>query len=226
MELAWQRLLRLLRDGEGTGTGEGTGKKPNGSAHDDDDDDDDEPDDPDAARRLKDWQTYAKRLRTKEANKRVENKQLKSEIETLKADKKKMEADHAKALEKVANDEKVKYEALVADSKKQSDAQRVDTELRAQATKAGAKDVDDLLKLIDKSTTTIDDKGNVVGADKAIEEFKKTKPHLFGVASSSSSKAETPPATDPGTAKKASDMTKEEYEAARSKFTGTPYGRR
>lgn len=221
MNLAWMRLLQILREGEGLSNNEGG--KPNGHARheEEDDDEDDRPDDPDTRKDVKAWQTYAKRLRTEAANKRAENRKLKDEIETLKADKKKAETDHAKAIEKAINDEKVKYDALIADGKKQTDALAIENDLRAHATKAGCKDVDDLLKLIDKSTTTIDDKGAVTGGEKAIEEFKKAKPHLFGSASpSSTSNSQQPAPNKAGETKNAKDMTDEEYAAAKASFTG------
>lgn len=228
MNLAWMRLLQMLREADAGGAQAGGLNGSLGQHADDDDDDDDDPDVPgDAAKQLKEWQRYAKRLRTKEAQKRVENKDLKAKLAALEAEKAKLIKDHEAALEAVRNEEKVKYEALIAETKKQADARAVESELRAQAVKAGAKDVDDLLKLIDKSTTTIDDKGNVVGADKAIEEFKKAKPHLFGNASqSTTSSAEAPPPNNPGAAKKATEMTAEEYAAARAKLLGTPLIRR
>ena len=56
-----------------------------------------------------------------------------------------------------------------------------DAELRAAATAAGIRDPD-LIPLIDKSTITIDDEGNVTGAAEAVAAFKTKKPEFFGSA--------------------------------------------
>jgi len=91
----------------------------------------------------------------------------------------------------------------------------VRAELKAAALKAGMVDLDGL-KLADLSKVTLDDKGEVQGADALMDEMKKAKPYLFGAASTSTGKP-APPATPPAN-KSAREMSAEEYAAAEAAF--------
>ncbi|MBW4024954.1 MAG: hypothetical protein HIU92_17795 [Proteobacteria bacterium] len=87
------------------------------------------------------------------------------------------------------------------------------SELKAEAVRAGMVDLDGL-KLLDASTVTVADGGEVVGAGTLMERFRRAKPWLFGAASSTTT-AVPPPSQSPR-AKHATDMTPEEYRAARA----------
>ena len=86
-------------------------------------------------------------------------------------------------------------------------------ELKAEAVRAGMVDLDGL-KLLDTSAVTIGEGGDVTGAATAMERFRRAKPWLFGGASSTTTAV--PPPSQPPRAKRATDMTPEEYRAARA----------
>jgi hypothetical protein len=87
------------------------------------------------------------------------------------------------------------------------------SELKAEAIRAGMVDLDGL-KLLDTSAVTVGDRGEVTGATTAMERFRRAKPWLFAGASSTTTAV--PPPSQPPRAKKATDMTPEEYRAARA----------
>jgi hypothetical protein len=95
----------------------------------------------------------------------------------------------------------------------QARANLVMSELKAEAVRAGMVDLDGL-KLLDSSTLTVGEHGEVTGAAAAIERFRRAKPWLFGGASRAA--AAVPPPAQPPRAKNAVDMTPEEYRAARA----------
>jgi hypothetical protein len=88
--------------------------------------------------------------------------------------------------------------------------------LRTEAVRAGMIDLDGL-KLIDLSEVRLDENDKVVGGRKIMADLRRTKPWLFGVASTSS--AATAPASQPVRQKTAMDMTEAEYTAARNAVT-------
>jgi hypothetical protein len=87
------------------------------------------------------------------------------------------------------------------------------SELKAEAVRAGMVDLDGL-KLLDTSAVAVGDRGEVTGAAAVMERFRRAKPWLFGSASSTTTAV--PPPSQPPQAKKAKDMTPEEYRAARA----------
>jgi hypothetical protein len=87
------------------------------------------------------------------------------------------------------------------------------SELKAEAIRDGMVDLDGL-KLLDTSAVTVGDRGEVTGATTAMERFRRAKPWLFAGASSTTTAV--PPPSQPPRAKKATDMTPEEYRAARA----------
>ncbi len=95
----------------------------------------------------------------------------------------------------------------------QARANLVMSELKAEAVRAGMIDLDGL-KLLDASTVTVADGGEVTGAGPLMERFRRAKPWLFGGASSTTTAV--PPPSQPPRAKQATDMTPEEYRAARA----------
>jgi hypothetical protein len=88
--------------------------------------------------------------------------------------------------------------------------------LRTEAVRAGMIDLDGL-RLIDLSAVRLGDDDRVIGGRKLMEDLRRTKPWLFGVASSSS--AAVAPASQPVRQKTALEMTDEEYTAARAAVT-------
>ncbi|MFI4981995.1 MAG: hypothetical protein ACHQIO_16740 [Nevskiales bacterium] len=86
--------------------------------------------------------------------------------------------------------------------------------LRAEGASAGLLDMD-ALKLLDQAEVgklTMDDAGEVAGAKPLIEAMKKAKPFLFGTGNTSGTApapAKTPPA-----AKRATEMTDDEFKRA------------
>ena len=95
-----------------------------------------------------------------------------------------------------------------------ADQRVIRAELKAAAIKAGMIDLDGL-KLADLSKVKLDaETGEVVGADELMVAMKKSKPYLFGVANSSTSGDPPNPASQKP--KKATEMSKEEYAAAKA----------
>lgn len=100
----------------------------------------------------------------------------------------------------------------------------IEAEIKAQAIAAGIKDLD-LVKLIDTSELKIGQNG-IEGLQKAIEDFKTKKPDFFGLEKKFSSSTNAPFPTDTkATVVNANDMSKEEWEKAKSKvmYGGRPY---
>ncbi len=94
--------------------------------------------------------------------------------------------------------------------------------LKAQAASAGIVDPD-VLQLLDLSTcgVRLDDGGEVVGAEAAIEALKAAKPWAFkqnAADKGSSSSTAAPPGTPPATGKTAMDMTETEWRAERARL--------
>lgn len=137
---------------------------------------------------------------------REENKgwRLKASEQEAAAKKAKEDADKAVA----------EANGKVTDAATAAEKRVIRAELKAEALKAGMIDLDGL-QLADLSGVKLDDKGEVVGGAEAIEALKKAKPYLFGAASTSSTKT-TPPKPGDSQGKKATEMTPEEYKAARA----------
>lgn len=118
-----------------------------------------------------------------------------------------------KAAEDAAAKTKADSEAAIAKARTDADARVIRSEVRAEAVKAGMIDLDGI-KLLDLSKLKLDDDGNVVGVAELIEAAKKAKPYLFGDASTSSQ--QKPPKAGDKKPKLATEMTPEEYKAARA----------
>jgi len=118
-----------------------------------------------------------------------------------------------KAAEEKASTAETAAQAKIAEAAKAADQRIIRAELKAVAVKAGMVDLDGL-KLADLSTVKLNEAGEVEGADALMESLKKAKPYLFGAASTSGT-SKVPAPGDPK-AKKATDMTPEEYKAAKA----------
>ena len=119
-------------------------------------------------------------------------------------------ADAAELVEKATKER----DERIAESQRTANERIVRAELKAEALKAGMIDLDGL-KLADLSKVKLLDDGEIEGAEALMEELKKAKPYLFGSASTSST--EKRPTASDNQPKLATQMTKEEYAAARKK---------
>lgn len=106
-------------------------------------------------------------------------------------------------------------ERRLAELETQTQARVIAAELRAEAVRAGMIDLDGL-RLVDTAQLTLDASGAVAGAAALMAQLRRSKPWLFGAASSSSSAA-APPANPPR-AKLATEMSVEEWRAARGEL--------
>ncbi|MDE2353839.1 MAG: hypothetical protein KGL17_02340 [Betaproteobacteria bacterium] len=121
----------------------------------------------------------------------------------------------AKTADDAAKAAQAAADAKVADAAKAANDRVIRAELKAAALKAGMVDLDGL-KLADLSTVKINETtGEVEGAEALMEAMKKAKPYLFGAASTSH--GGTPPKPGDPKPKSATEMTAEEYAAARQK---------
>jgi hypothetical protein len=101
----------------------------------------------------------------------------------------------------------------VTEAQAKADQRVIDAELRRLADKAGLVDLEGL-KLLDTSVVKLDSDGNVVVPEKFFEDAKKAKPWLF--ATPNSSNTDPTPKPKPGDTKKVTDMSREEWQAARA----------
>lgn len=82
-------------------------------------------------------------------------------------------------------------EEQVRNLSQQARSNLVMAELKAEAIRAGMIDIDGL-KLLDASTLSVSDRGEVVGAATLMERFRRDKPWLFG-STSTTTTAVPPP---------------------------------
>ena len=106
-------------------------------------------------------------------------------------------------------------ERVTAAVRQSANERVVRAELKAHAVKAGIIDLDGL-RLLDLSHVTVSEAGDVEGAESLIEAMKVAKPWLFGQMSSSS--AAVPPAEQQVRPKTATEMTVDEWKAARKEI--------
>ena len=162
------------------------------------------------------------KLRDENAKHRLKNKELSEEVATVKAERDKVAAEKdslSQSVVKLTEDaEKTKTEltAKIDEASKSASEKIKAAEVAALAIKEGLVDRD-ALKLADLSKVEIDESGNLKGADDVIKALKESKPYLFGTASSSSNPEKKPPPEETET-KKATEMTKEEYDKAKQEL--------
>lgn len=144
---------------------------------------------------------YVRELREENKGWRLKAQQLERERD-----------EHKTAAEKAATD----AEGKVKEAHTAAEQRVIRAELKAEALKAGMVDLDGL-KLADLSKVKINEACEVEGADALMEELKKAKPYLFS-GNQHSSTPGNPPNPTPPVAKKATEMSAEEYAAARSKI--------
>jgi hypothetical protein len=105
-------------------------------------------------------------------------------------------------------------EAALAALQAEAKDKLIRAELKAEAVRAGMIDLDGL-KLLDLSQVAVDENGNVVEPERIFQRLKRTKPWLFGGGSSSSVAAHAPRPEAPRQ-RQASEMSHEEWLAARA----------
>lgn len=101
----------------------------------------------------------------------------------------------------------------LADVRAKSDQRAIRGELRVEAVRAGIVDLDGL-QLLDTAGLAVSEDGTVTGAPGAIQAFRKEKPWLFGLVSSSS--PTSPPLSHPPRSRSAMEMSDAEYAAVRA----------
>lgn len=149
---------------------------------------------------------------------REENKSWRTKLQEEATARKAAEdaaAVSAKAATDAATAAEAASDAKIKDANTAAEQRIIRAELKAIAVKAGMVDLDGL-KLADFSKVTINKDGEVEGAEALMDALKKAKPYLFGAQSTSSTR--TPPDPSKTEPKKATEMSKEEYSAARAKL--------
>jgi len=104
-------------------------------------------------------------------------------------------------------------EAELREARQTADRRLIQAALKAEALKGGMIDLDGL-KLIEAISLEVDAAGDVPGAAGVIGRLRRAKPWLFSGANSSS--LVSPPATATTRSKNATEMTLQEWRAARS----------
>jgi hypothetical protein len=105
-------------------------------------------------------------------------------------------------------------EAALADSQAKANERLIRAELKAEALRAGMIDLDGL-KLIDLADVGLNHNGEVADAAAILAKLKRAKPWLFGNVASSSAAA-NPPRPEPPRMRHASELSHEEWLAARA----------
>jgi hypothetical protein len=106
-------------------------------------------------------------------------------------------------------------ERRLAEVEANSRSRLIRAELKAEAVRAGMVDLDGL-KLVDASAVTVTEDGEVTGGAAVMQAMRRAKPWLFGQPSASS--AALPPPVQVAGPRRATDMTYEEWQAARSEL--------
>jgi hypothetical protein len=105
-------------------------------------------------------------------------------------------------------------EAALATAQAQLTDKLMRAALKTEAIRAGMVDLDGL-KLLDLAQIAVDDNGDVVEAAAVFAKLKRTKPWLFAGAASSSAAANAP-RPEPPRPRQASELSHEEWLAARA----------
>ncbi len=106
-------------------------------------------------------------------------------------------------------------ETRLAEVQADASARVLRAELKTAALRAGMIDLDGI-RLIDTVGLTLNEAGEVEGVGPLMRELKQRKPWLFGAASSSSTA--TAPQPSPPRAKQATEMSADEWQAARAEL--------
>lgn len=130
----------------------------------------------------------------------------------------KYQESEKKAIEAEERAKKAQEEAegKVSEAHTAAEKRIIRAELKAEAIKAGIVDIDGL-SLADLSEVKLNDKGEIEGGSEAIAKLKEAKPYLFAEPTTSSSSTRTAPKPGDTKPKSATEMTPEEYAAAKRK---------
>jgi hypothetical protein len=104
-------------------------------------------------------------------------------------------------------------ERRLTETEKESKTRLVQAELKVEAVRAGIVDLDGL-KLLDLKDAELTPEGELANGSQLVAQLKRAKPWLF--AGTSSSSPANPPPAQPPRQKLATEMTDEEYRAARA----------
>ena len=104
-------------------------------------------------------------------------------------------------------------ERRLAEIEQEARARIVRAELKVEAVRAGIVDLDGL-KLLDLKSVELTPDGELANAAELMAQLRRAKPWLFGGTSSSS--PASPPPAQPPRQKLATEMTDDEYRAARA----------
>lgn len=128
------------------------------------------------------------------------------------------EPSHPEAAEEVLVELRLRTEALerkLAEVKQAAQTRLIQSELKAEALRAGIADPDGL-KLIDLSAVQLNDDGEVENAATVISGLKQAKPWLFPLQTRSSSTAVPVPPPQVPKSKLATEMSEDEWRSARA----------
>lgn len=126
---------------------------------------------------------YVKELRSEAAARRLENKELKAQLDAIKEQLgsltgAKPDGDIGEVVKVLTGKVSAAEEAVrVTQERLMEAAQR--TALVAAASRAGMANPDDAIALVSRELLKIDDSGMVAGADEAVAELVKAKPYLL-----------------------------------------------
>lgn len=104
-------------------------------------------------------------------------------------------------------------ERRLAENEQEARVRIVSAELKVEAVRAGIVDLDGL-KLLDLKSVELTPEGELSNGSELIAQLRRMKPWLFGGTSSSS--PAIPPPSQPPRQKLATEMTDDEYRAARA----------
>lgn len=91
----------------------------------------------------------------------------------------------------------------------------IEAKIESMAISQGITDVD-IVKLIKRESIHLDEKGQIVGIEEAVQLFKKEKPHFFGAEKKMSSSTNAAPLSiEPIKKIRAKDLTNEEFQRAK-----------
>lgn len=151
---------------------------------------------------------YVRELRAENKGLRLKNQELTGKVEGF-------ETEKADAIAKAIEEAKVQAkEEARTEVQAEADQRVLLAKLESEAVKNGMVDADGL-KLADLSGVSLKD-GKLEGADELFAGLKESKPYLFGQPQSNSSNPIKPPSPTPPSPKKATEMTDEEYAAAKA----------
>lgn len=141
--------------------------------------------------------------------------ELRGESATYRTKSKEAESK-AEAAEAAAKAAKESADKAVQEAKTNADQRVIRAELKAIAVAHGMIDMDGL-KLADMTKVTLDEHGEVVGAEDMMKALKESKPYLFKAGTTSNPQG-TPPKKDDTKTKTAADMTDAEWKAEKRKL--------